>query len=97
MSHNEKPAKFTGENFKTWQQKMLLSLTMLNMVKLLNDDPPIFREDKEDAITAFNIAEAWNNSDFLCRNYILNSLSNELYEVYSIKKTTKELWELQNM
>ncbi|KAK5771196.1 hypothetical protein PVK06_047380 [Gossypium arboreum] len=59
----------------------------------LPDDPPIFREDKEDAITAFNIVEAWNNFDFLCRNYILNSLSNELYKVYNIKKMAKELWE----
>ncbi|XP_012487906.1 uncharacterized protein LOC105801121 [Gossypium raimondii] len=96
MSHNEKPAKFTGENFKTWQQKMLFYLTMLNMVKLLKDDPPIFKNDEEDAIIAFNIVEAWNNFNFLCRNYILNSLSNELYEVYNIKKTTKELWESLN-
>ncbi|XP_016730166.1 uncharacterized protein [Gossypium hirsutum] len=51
---------------------------------------------EEDAITTFNIAEAWNSSDFLCRNYILNSLSDELYEVYNIKKTTKELWESLN-
>ncbi|KAK5775537.1 hypothetical protein PVK06_043438 [Gossypium arboreum] len=69
---------------------------MLNMEKFLKDDPHIFREDEEDAITTFNIVEAWNNSDFLCGNYILNSLSDELYEVYSIKKTTKELWESLN-
>ncbi|KAK5785888.1 hypothetical protein PVK06_040509 [Gossypium arboreum] len=66
---------------------------MSNMEKFLKDDLPIFGEDEEDAITAFNIFEAWNNSDFLCHNYILNNLSNKLYEVYSIKKMTKELWE----
>ncbi|KAH1064046.1 hypothetical protein J1N35_029033 [Gossypium stocksii] len=94
MNRNEKPAKFTTKNFKTWQQKMLFYLTMLNMAKFLKDDPPIFREDEEDTITSFNIAEAWNNSNFLCRNYILNSLSDELYDVYSIKKRAEELWEL---
>ncbi|KAK5784322.1 hypothetical protein PVK06_038845 [Gossypium arboreum] len=93
MSHNEKAAKFTGENFKTWQQKMLFYLTMLNMIKFLKDDLPIFREDNEDAITVFNIAKAWNTSDFLGHNYILNSLSDELYEIYSIKKMTKEFCE----
>lgn len=67
---------------------------MLNMERFLKDDPPIFREDEEDAITTFNITEAWNNSDFLCRK--LNGLSDELYDVYSIKKMTKKLWESLN-
>ncbi|KAH1108280.1 hypothetical protein J1N35_012048 [Gossypium stocksii] len=84
MSHNEKPTKFTEENFKTWQQKMLFYLTMLNMEKFLKAGPPIFREDEEDAIIAFNIDKAWNN---------LNSSSDELYDVYSIKKMAKELLE----
>ncbi|KAL4274112.1 hypothetical protein GQ457_13G011410 [Hibiscus cannabinus] len=43
MSHNEKPSKFTGHNFKTWQQKMLFYLTMLNMAKYLNEDPLLSR------------------------------------------------------
>ncbi|KAG8478598.1 hypothetical protein CXB51_028404 [Gossypium anomalum] len=67
-------------------------LLIFNTVRL-QDDPPIFREDEEDVIITFNIAEAWNNSDFLCHNYILNGLSEELYEVYNIKKIDKELWE----
>ncbi|XP_039013529.1 uncharacterized protein LOC120143213 [Hibiscus syriacus] len=93
MSHNEKPAKFNGENCKTWQQKMLFYLTTLNLAKFLKDDPLTIREDEVDAATAFNITEAWKHSDFLCRNYILNGLSDALYEVYSVKKTAKELWE----
>ena len=34
-----------------------------------------------------------NILDFLCRNYIINGLVDYLYNVYSDKKTTKELWE----
>ncbi|XP_016755296.1 uncharacterized protein [Gossypium hirsutum] len=64
------------------------------MEKFLKNDPIIFREDEEDVITTFNIAKAWNKSDFLCCNYILNSLYDELYKVYSINKTNKKLWEL---
>ncbi|KZV46475.1 hypothetical protein F511_10580, partial [Dorcoceras hygrometricum] len=37
--------------------------------------------------------EAWNHSDFLCRNYVLNGLSDALYNVFCEKKTAKELWE----
>ncbi|XP_076904958.1 uncharacterized protein LOC143560562 [Bidens hawaiensis] len=37
--------------------------------------------------------QAWNHSDFLCRNYILNGMVDALYNVYCKAKTAKELWE----
>ncbi|KAL0413201.1 UNVERIFIED_CONTAM: hypothetical protein Sradi_1521800 [Sesamum radiatum] len=37
--------------------------------------------------------DAWVHGDFLCRNYILNGLSDTLYNVYSSAKTAKALWE----
>ncbi|KAL0431970.1 UNVERIFIED_CONTAM: hypothetical protein Sradi_0823000 [Sesamum radiatum] len=37
--------------------------------------------------------DAWVYGDFLCRNYILNSLSDTLYNVYSSAKTARALWE----
>ncbi|KAF3633924.1 putative glucan endo-1,3-beta-glucosidase A-like [Capsicum annuum] len=40
----------------------------------------------------FVILEAWKYSDFLCRNYILSGLQDDLYNVYSGTKTSKELW-----
>ena len=40
--------------------------------------------------------DAWNHSDFLCRNYVLNGLKNTLYNVYNPLKTTKELWDSLN-
>ncbi|XP_022041020.1 uncharacterized protein LOC110943587 [Helianthus annuus] len=36
---------------------------------------------------------AWNHSDFLCHNFILNGLVDTLYNVYCKAKTAKELWE----
>ncbi|KAK5836399.1 hypothetical protein PVK06_012186 [Gossypium arboreum] len=66
--------------------EMLFYLTMLNMEKFLKDDPSIFREDEKDAITAFNIVEAWKNSNFLCHNYVLKSLSDEFYEVQEFQQ-----------
>ncbi|KAH1082895.1 hypothetical protein J1N35_022656 [Gossypium stocksii] len=65
---------------------------MLDFAKFLKDDPPTINEGDVDEVTAFTTVEAWKHSNFLCRNYILNGLSDALYKVYSVKKTTKELW-----
>ena len=37
VNHNEKPEKFIDLNFKTWQQKMLLYLTTLNLARFLKE------------------------------------------------------------
>ncbi|KAK5839504.1 hypothetical protein PVK06_008301 [Gossypium arboreum] len=65
---------------------------MLNLAKFFNNDPLIIKEGEVDDVTAFIAIEAWEHSDFLCRNYILNGLSDALYEVYSVKNMAKELW-----
>ena len=41
----------------------------------------------------FLVTEAWTYSDFLCKNYIPSGLQDDLYNVYSIVKTSKELWD----
>ena len=40
----------------------------------------------------FMIVEAWKQSDFLCKSYILSALEDELYNVYSAITISKELW-----
>ncbi|XP_075077523.1 uncharacterized protein LOC142164165 [Nicotiana tabacum] len=40
----------------------------------------------------FLVTEAWKHSDFLCKNYILSGLEDGLYNVYSVMKTSRELW-----
>ena len=37
MNHGEKPEKFSGLNFKRWQQKMVFYLTTLGLVKYLTE------------------------------------------------------------
>ena len=71
---------------------MLFYLTTLNLAIFLNEDGPkldVGETDKEKLATV----DAWNHSDFLCRNYVLNGLENTLYNVYSPLKTAKELWD----
>ena len=64
----------------------------LELGKFLNEDGPkldIGETDKEKLAAV----DAWNHSDFMCRSYVLNGLENTLYNVYSLLKTAKELWD----
>ncbi|KAK1410110.1 hypothetical protein QVD17_36643 [Tagetes erecta] len=72
LSYAEKPEKFTGVNFKRWQQKMLFYLTTLNLARFLTESALLLTDGEMDAQTV-SAVQAWNHSDFLCRNYVLKS------------------------
>ncbi|KAF3636462.1 putative DPH4 -like protein isoform 1 [Capsicum annuum] len=59
--------------------------------KFTSEDAPEVLEETLDK-ERFIIVEAWKHSNFLCRNYILSGLQDDLYNVYSRTKTSKELW-----
>ena len=90
VSPGEKLEKFNKLNFKKWQHKMLFFLTTLNLVIFLTEDSPKLKEDEHD-IQVISAMVAWKHFDFLCRNNVMNALNDSLYNVYSDKKTTKEL------
>ncbi|KAK6161365.1 hypothetical protein DH2020_004746 [Rehmannia glutinosa] len=92
-AHGEKPPKFSGADFKRWQQKMLFYLTTLGLSRFLKDDPPTAVGDEEVDNNRRIAVDVWHNSDFLCHNYALNGLDDTLYNVYSTFKTSKELWD----
>ena len=94
-SPREKPKKFNGLNFKMLQHKILFYLTTLNLARFLTEEVPKLKEDEHDIQVICDV-DAWKHSDFLCRNYVMNALTNSVYNVYSDKKTTKELWESLN-
>ncbi|PHT32305.1 hypothetical protein CQW23_28642 [Capsicum baccatum] len=90
MAPAEKSEKFVGIGFKRWQQKMFFYLTTLCLQRFTREDALEVAErtlDKEH----FIIVEAWKHSDFLCRNYILSGLQDDLYNVYSGTKKSKQL------
>ena len=70
---------------------MLFYLTTLNLLRFLIEDAPKLKEDEHD-IQVISAVDAWKHYDFLCRNYVMNSLIDSLYNVYLDKKTSKELW-----
>ncbi|GKC24992.1 hypothetical protein Tco_1027142 [Tanacetum coccineum] len=62
---------------------------MTNMIVTtpVNVEPP--KEGKLSNAQAMQAMEAWKHSDFLCHNYVLNSLVDSLYNVYCNTKTAK--------
>ncbi|KAF3634602.1 hypothetical protein FXO38_25050 [Capsicum annuum] len=91
MTPAEKLEKFAGIDFKRWQQKMFFYLTTLWLQRFTSEDAPEVSEGTSDK-EHFMIVEAWKHSDFLCRNYILSGLQDDLYSFYSGTKTSKKLW-----
>ena len=91
VSSGEKPKKFNGVNIKKWQRNMLFYLTTLNLVRLLTENSPKLKEDEHN-IQVISVVDSWKHSNFLCRNYVINALTDSLYNVYLDKKTTNELW-----
>ncbi|KAF3639976.1 hypothetical protein FXO37_23735 [Capsicum annuum] len=88
MAHVKKPEKFAGIDFKRWQQKMFFYLTTLCLQKFTSEDAPEVLEGTSDK-EHFMIVEAWKHSDFLCRNYILSGLQDDLYNVYKDNKAAE--------
>ncbi|KAK6131280.1 hypothetical protein DH2020_034976 [Rehmannia glutinosa] len=91
-AHGEKPAKFSGADFKRWQQKMLFYVMTLGLSRFLKEDTLAVGDEESDNERRIAV-DVWHNSDFLCRNYVLNGLDDTLYNVYSSFKTSKELWD----
>ncbi|KAL2512368.1 CCHC-type domain-containing protein [Abeliophyllum distichum] len=44
VPHREKPEKFSGVDFKRWQQTMIFYLITLNLARFLSEDPPVVQE-----------------------------------------------------
>ena len=69
---------------------MLFYLTTLNLARFLMEEAPKLKEDERD-IQVISVVDAWKHYDFLCRNYVMNALTDSLYNVYTDKRTTKDL------
>lgn len=65
-------------------------LTALSLSRFLTEDAQTYRENDQGFFVAL---EAWSCSYYLCRHYVINSLYDSLYDVYSKMKSTMELWD----
>ena len=80
VHHGEKPEKFNGLNFKMWQHKMLFYLTTLNLARFLTEEAPKANENEQD-FHVIAAVDAWKQSVYLYRNYVMNGLTDSLYSV----------------
>ncbi|KAI5351083.1 hypothetical protein L3X38_003974 [Prunus dulcis] len=71
---------------------MLFYLTTLNLAHILRQDVPVLNENPATRETVAAI-DAWTQSDFLCKNDILNGLDDTLYDIYVAFKTAGEVLE----
>ncbi|XP_075087747.1 uncharacterized protein LOC142169740 [Nicotiana tabacum] len=87
----KKSEKFSGVDFKNWQQKIFFYLTTLSLQRFISEDVPVLGEETLEN-ERFVVTKACKHSDFLCKNYTLSCLEDDLYNVYSVMKTSRELW-----
>ncbi|KAL0285890.1 UNVERIFIED_CONTAM: hypothetical protein Sangu_2760000 [Sesamum angustifolium] len=69
---------------------MLFYLTTLNLARFLSEEVPVVPERETDTQKRAAM-DAWGHGDFLCRNYILDGLSDTLSNVYSSATTARAL------
>ncbi|XP_077252436.1 uncharacterized protein LOC143891806 [Tasmannia lanceolata] len=72
--------RLTGLNYKRWKQQILFALQQIGVAFVLTQPKP-----KEET------AE-WDNADYICKNHLLNGLSNELYNIYYSYEHAADLW-----
>ncbi|KAL5753674.1 hypothetical protein ACOSP7_021894 [Xanthoceras sorbifolium] len=68
---------------------MLFFLTIKKVAYVLTTEKPIMPLPP----AAPKEHESWVENDFLCKNYILNGLSDDLYDYYNSDKSAKEIWD----
>ena len=71
----------------------MFSLTMRKVAYVLNTDIPVIPEDAEKEVKDKMTMELalWNENDYLCKNFILNGLADDLHD-YSPYKSAKLVW-----
>ena len=95
-----KSFRYSGVNFKRWRQKNLFYLTLLNVAYVLTKKKP--KKKKSEKLTEEELSQhekdvkKWDKNHHYYRNYLLNCLSNDLYDYFdqaykSAKKIRKAL------
>ena len=62
-------------------------LTILKVVYVLNTARPL--EQEEETMAQTHDRQKWDHDDYICRGYILNGMSNTLFNAYQRVSTIK--------
>ena len=70
---------------------MIFYLTTKNIATIITIEKPILPEDS--TVKQNATLRKWTEDDFLCKNYILNGVFDNLYDYYANFNTVKDVWE----
>lgn len=89
--------RLDGKNYHCWVHQLEFFLRQLNVAYVLKDPCPSISAESmsfEEKFQAKAGVQKWVDDEYICRHYILNSLSDSLFSQYSKKGcSAKELWE----
>ncbi|GKE09347.1 zinc finger, CCHC-type containing protein, partial [Tanacetum coccineum] len=74
-----------------WQKKLHFLFTTLMVLYVMTTPMPELMED--DTMEAIRQRAEWENNDYLCREHILNGMSDSLFDIYQNGESAKELWD----
>ena len=75
--------RFDGTNFTRWKDKLFFFLTELGVAYLLSPNLPAIPKQSEVENEEIKVSRKKCTEDEIrCRGYILNSLSNRLYDMF---------------
>ena len=84
---------FDGTNFSQWKDKMKLLLTALKFFYVLDPNFMHFPTTSDENTNEIKAQRKKREEDeLICRGYILNTLSDCLYDLYTSMKSPKEIW-----
>ncbi|XP_070028701.1 uncharacterized protein [Nicotiana sylvestris] len=77
---------FANKNFKRWQERIFSMFDIHGVTHAL-------LHPQSSADTDNKIVESWQHTNKVCRHTILQTISNELFDMYCSYKEAKYIWE----
>lgn len=87
LPETSKIKPFGGIFFKPWHDRIYGTLDVINLAEFLTEPPPDSDSENYEVLL-----QDWIKANKVCQSTILNTLSNELYDVYSQHKFAYEIW-----
>ncbi|XP_075507514.1 uncharacterized protein LOC142544341 [Primulina tabacum] len=85
--------RFDGTNFTRWKDKLIFLLTELGVAYLLSQSLPEIPAPSEEDTDEIKASRKKREEDEVrCRGYILNALSDRLYDLFRSIKFPHEIW-----
>ncbi|KAK6123792.1 hypothetical protein DH2020_042461 [Rehmannia glutinosa] len=83
----------TGTNFNRWKDKLMFFLTALKVAYVLNPNLPEIPPPKDgESDEVKKQREKRQEDEVICRGHILNTLSDTLYDLFTVVKSPREIW-----